>query len=60
MSINWNKCKREINIGLDSSIEQVVSAKQKVTAEEFVEWERKVPQDVENKIISLKHQIKVH
>ena len=25
VSINWNKCKREIGIGLDSSIEQIVS-----------------------------------
>ena len=25
MSINWNKCKREIEIGLDSSIERIVS-----------------------------------
>ena len=27
VSINWNKCKREIKIGLDSSIEQIVSTR---------------------------------
>ena len=30
MSINWNKCKREIEIGLDSSIEQIVSKNCKI------------------------------
>ena len=34
--------------------------RQKVTMEEFVEWKRKILQEVDNKIISLKHQIKVH
>ena len=28
--------------------------------EEFVEWKRKILQEVKNNIISLKHQIKVH
>ena len=31
MSINWNKCKREIEIGLDLSIERIVSTNPKVT-----------------------------
>ena len=55
MSINWNKCKREIEIGLDSAIEQIVSTNPKVTMEEFVDWKRKILQEVDNKIISLKH-----
>ena len=59
MSINWNKCKREIEIGLDSSIERIVSTNPKTTMEEFVEWKRKILQEVNNDIISLKHQIKV-
>ena len=42
MSVNWNKCKREIEIGLDSSIERIVSTNSKVTTEEFVEWKRKI------------------
>ena len=25
MSVNWNKCKTEIEIGLDSSVERIVS-----------------------------------
>ena len=25
MSVNWNKCKAEIEIGLDSSVERIVS-----------------------------------
>ena len=29
MSINWNKCKREIEIGLDSSIKRIVSTNPK-------------------------------
>ena len=28
--------------------------------EAFAEWKRKILQEVDNKIISLKHQIKVH
>ena len=28
--------------------------------EEFVDWKRKILQEVENKFISLKHRIKVH
>ena len=41
ISINWNKCKREIEIGLDSSIEGRVSTNPKVMVEGFVEWKRK-------------------
>ena len=43
MSINWNKCQREIEIGLDSSIEQIVSTNPKITMEESVDWTRKIP-----------------
>ena len=60
MSINWNKCKKETEIGLDSSIERIISINPKLTKEEFVQWERKILQEVDNKIISLKHRIKVH
>ena len=60
MSINWNKCKREKEIGLDSSIERIISTKPKVTMKEFVDWKRKILQEIDNKIISLKHRIKVH
>ena len=41
MTINWNKCKREIDIALDSSIERVVSTNPKVTMEKFVDWKKK-------------------
>ena len=58
MSINWNKCKREIEIGLDSSIDRIVSTNPKVTLEEFVDRKRKILQEVGNKIISLKRRIK--
>ena len=37
MSINWNKYKREIEIGLQSSIERIVSTNLKVRMVEFVE-----------------------
>ena len=40
---------------LDSSIEQIVSKYPRVTTEEFVEWKRKILQEADNKIISLKH-----
>ena len=60
MSINWNKCKRDIEIGLYSSIEQIVLANPKITMEEFVEWKRKILLEVDSKIISPKHQIKVY
>ena len=60
MSINWNKCKKEIQIGLDSSMERIVSTNPKVTMKEFVDWKRKILQQVHNKTISLKHRIKVH
>ena len=60
ISIHWNKCKREIEIGLDSRIERIVLANPKITTEEFVEWKRKILQEYDNKIISLKHRIKVH
>ena len=58
MSINWNKCKKKIEIALDSSTEQLVSTNPKVTMEEFVEWKRKIFQEVDFKIISLKHRTK--
>ena len=60
MSINWNKCKGEMEIGLDSSIERLVSTNPKVMMEKFVDWKRKILQEVDNKIVSLKHRIKVH
>ena len=60
MSIYWNKCQREIEIGLDSSIEPIVSTNPKVTIEECVDWKRKILQEVDNKIIFLKHRIKIH
>ena len=60
MSINWNQCKREIEIGLDSSIERIVSANPKVTMEKFVDWKRKILQQVDSETISLKYRIKVH
>ena len=41
MSVNWNECKREIEIGLISSIEQIISTNPKVTTEEFVEWKKR-------------------
>ena len=59
-SINWNKCKRKIEADLDSSIERVVSTNPKVTMKDFVDWKRKILQEFDNKIISPKHQIKVH
>ena len=59
MSINCNKRKREIEIGLDSSIERIVSANLKVTTEEFLERKIKILQEVDNKIISLKYRTKV-
>ena len=43
MSINWNKCKREIEIGLDSSTERAVSTNPKVTMEKFVDWKKTSP-----------------
>ena len=60
MSVNWNKCKREIETGLDSSIERIISTNPAITTEEFAEWKRKNFQEVDNKILSLKHRIKVH
>ena len=60
MSINWKKCKREIEICLDSGIERIASTNLKITTEEFVEWKRKILQDVENKIINLKQRRKVY
>ena len=60
MSINWNECKREIETGLDSRLERIISTNPKVTTEEFIEWKRKILQKVDNKIISLKHWIKIH
>ena len=57
ISTSWNKCKREIEIGLDSAIERIISAN---PTEESAEWKRKILQEDDNKIISLKHQIKVH
>ena len=58
MSINWNICKKKIEIGLDSSIERVVPTNPKVTTEEFVKWKKKILQEVDNKVISLKHRDK--
>ena len=58
MSKNWNKWKREIEIGLDLSIERKVSTNSKVTMEMFVDWKWNILQEVDNKIISLKHWIR--
>ena len=55
MSINWNECKREIETGLDSRLERIISTNSKVTTDKFIEWKRKILQKVDNKIISLKH-----
>ena len=52
MSINWNKCTREIEIGLDSSIKRKVSTNPGVMKEEFVDLKRKILQEVDNRIIS--------
>ena len=41
MSINWNKCNREIEIGLESSIERIISMNPKVKMGQFVEWTNK-------------------
>ena len=41
-------------------IERIVSTNYKLTMEDFAEWKRKILQKIDNKIISLKHQIKVH
>ena len=41
MPINWNKCKEEIEIGLDSRIEQIVSTNPKITTEEFAKWKKR-------------------
>ena len=60
MSINWNKCKREIEIELDLSITWIIPRNSKVTMEEFVKQKRSILQEVDNKIISIRHQIKVH
>ena len=53
-SINWNKCEREIEIGLYSSKEPMISTNPKVTTEEFIGRKRKILQEVDNKIFSLK------
>ena len=47
--INWNKCKNEMEIGLDSRIKGTVSTNLKVTTEEFVEWKIQILQEVDNK-----------
>ena len=41
MSINWNKCKREIEIVSELSIEKIISINPKVTTDQFVAWTRK-------------------
>ena len=41
MPINWNKCKREIEIGLDSRIEQMDSTNPKIMTEEFAKWKKR-------------------
>ena len=56
MPVNWNECKRKVEISLDSSIEQIVSTNPKITTEDFAKWKRKILEDVDNKIISLKHE----
>ena len=58
MSINWNKCKRETEIGLDSNIDRIILRNPKVMTEEIAEWKRKILQEVENKIISLNIKLK--
>ena len=60
VSINWNKCKRELEIVLDSNIERIILTNPKVRTEDFVELKRKILQEVGNNIISLIQWIKVH
>ena len=38
----------------------MITTNSKITTEEFVKWKIKIPQEVGNKIISLKYRIKVH
>ena len=47
-----------MEIGLDSIIERLVSTNPKVMMEKFVDWKRKILQEVDNKVISLKYQKK--
>ena len=60
MLINSNNWKREMEIGLTQAQISMISTHSKVTTEEFAEYERKVLQEVDNKIISLKDRMKVH
>ena len=49
-----------MEIGLTQAQISIISTHSKVTTEEFAEYERKVLQEVDNKIISLKDRMKVH
>ena len=53
ISINWNKCITKIEIGLDSSIERIVSTNSKVTMEEFVDWKRRISKKLTIKLLLL-------
>ena len=41
ISITWNICNREIEIGLESSIERIISINPNVNMGQFVEWTNK-------------------
>ena len=60
MSINCSKGKREIETGFDSSMKPIILTNNKVTTEELTAWKRKIIQEVDNKINSLKHRRKNH
>ena len=49
-----------MEIGLTQAQISIISTHSKVRTEEFAEYERKVLQEVDNKIISLKDRMKVH
>ena len=53
ISINWNKYITKIEIGLDSSIERIVSTNSKVTMEEFVDWKRRISKKLTIKLLLL-------
>ena len=49
----------KLRIKTNSKLRKLVS-KSKITTKKLAEWKRKILQEVENKIISLKHRIKNH
>ena len=56
-SINWGKCRGQIELGLDVCIEKMMSSKKDIPADSLLPWKEEIMRRVDLKISDLKKRI---